>query len=128
MRLGLRTKFSANTKDLRLQDLALNLDDSKLTGTASILNFAQPAYRFDLAVDQVTLDRYLPPESAAAEQKPAPAPGAAPVVIPIDTLRALDADGRIRVGRLQAFGLKSSDVLVKLFAKDGLMKMDPTQA
>ncbi len=128
-RLGLRTKFSASTKDLRLQDLALNVDETKLTGTASILNFAQPAYRFDLAVDRLTLDRYLPPESAAAaQQKPAPTPAAAPVVIPLDTLRALDADGRLRVGQLQAFGLKSSEVLIKLFAKDGLVKMDPTQA
>jgi AsmA protein len=128
-RVGMRTKFSANTKDVRLQDLALNLDETKLTGTASILNFAQPAYRFDLTVDQLMLDRYLPPESAApAGKKAAPTPAAAPVVIPLDTLRALDADGRLRVGQLQAFGLKSSDVLVKLFAKDGLVKMDPTQA
>jgi AsmA protein len=128
-RVGLRTKFSASAKNLRLQDLALGVDDTKLTGTASILNFAQPAYRFDLAVDRLTLDRYLPPETAAAPgQKPAPAPAAAPVVIPLDALRALDADGRLRVGQLQAFGLKSSEVLVKLFAKDGLVKMDPTQA
>lgn len=128
-RVGLRTKFSASARDLRLQGMVLNVDDSKLAGTASILNFAQPAYRFDLAVDRLALDRYLPPQTAATpEQKPAPAPAAAPVVIPLDTLRALDADGRVRIDQLQAFGLKSSKVLVKLFAKDGLIRLDPAQA
>ncbi len=61
--------FQATATAMQLSKLKLRLDDSTLTGTLGIKNFTKPAVDFNLALDNIDLDRYLPPrqpESAAA--------------------------------------------------------------
>lgn len=125
---ALKTQFALAGSDLRLDKFNATLDDSTLAGNASILDFAHPAYRFDLALDNFNLDRYLPPATTNSKPAPGAAAPAAPVVIPVETLRQLDLDGRFRIQRLQAFNIHSSGVLVRAYAKNGLVKIDPSEA
>jgi AsmA protein len=94
--------------------------------------------RFDLALDQIDLDRYLGPGEAgktaapatpagptAAGAKPAPAK---PVEIPLSTLRSLDINGKFRVGTLKAFNLRSSDARIQVNARNGLIGLGPNSA
>jgi AsmA protein len=127
---ALTTKFDASTKSLRLKDASAGLDDSKLKGSFEIVNFSQPSYKFDLTLDNFDLDRYMPP--AAPAKKPADK-GAnksqkTTAVIPLDVIRKLNAAGRFRIGKFKVFGVRSSDVLISIAAKDGLVKLDPTEA
>ena len=136
---ALKSQFTFGNDALSLKGFSAQLDDSTLSGTFALNNFAKPAYRFDLKLDRFDLDRYLAPTPAAptdsATTPPpttapaAPAtPGAAPVAIPIETLRALDAIGTFRIGQFKAFAIRSSQVVLNLKAKDGLMQFGPTQA
>ena len=94
--------------------------------------FPPPAYSFDVDIDKLDLTRYQKPKSAAA----APAPGAtppgaaAPVEAPIDlsALRALNANGSIRIGALTARRLKASNVRIDVKAHDGRVEIDPLAA
>jgi AsmA protein len=130
-RVALKTQFVASTTSAAVNDLALSLDDTRLTGTASIQNFAKPAYRAELALDQIEIDRYLPAPAAAPATKAAPAiapPGAAAALIPVETLRTLDAQARLRVGKLKAYGAQLTEATVQVKARDGLVQMGPNQA
>jgi AsmA protein len=108
--------------------LKLQLDDSTLTGTAAVRNFAAPALTFDLALDRIDLDRYLPPsqDTPVAATPAAAAPAA--LQLPLDTLRALDLDGRLTSGQLRVSGLSLADLRVTVHAKDGLIALAPLGA
>ena len=127
--LALKTRFAATSDSTELKDLALTLDDSHLTGALGIRHFAKPAYQFDLAVDQIDLDRYLPaPAPAPTGAKPGAAAPPTPVEIPLSALRALALQGKLRVQKLKAFNLHSTDAVVQVSADNGLIALGPNQA
>ncbi|MFQ5995312.1 MAG: AsmA family protein [Acidiferrobacterales bacterium] len=129
-KVGLKTNFNASEKQLSLSKLDTTLDQSRLTGSLSVRNFEKPAYVFDLALNQIDLDRYLPPPGPAPKTGATPgaaSPGAA-AELPLDTLRDLNAKGQIRINKLKAFGIRSSKVIAKVNAKNGLIILGPNQA
>ncbi|ADJ28930.1 AsmA family protein [Nitrosococcus watsonii] len=128
----LALKFSASPQDFNAKTLVAKLDDSTLKGTMAVHNFQQPAIRFDLALDAINLDRYLPPPSEKAPQAPPPtSPGGAAAGaagLPLDALRALNASGTFRIGKLTVSGVRSEGIRITLAAKDGLVKLHPLSA
>jgi AsmA protein len=129
-RLALKTKFSATTDSVEMKDLAINLDDSRLSGSLAVRHFTKPAYQFDLALDQIDLDSYLPPAppAAASGPKPGTAKPAQPVEVPLSALRALAVQGKFRILQLKAMNLHSSDALIQVTADNGLITLGPNQA
>jgi AsmA protein len=127
--LSLQTKLVVGTERLALNDLRFDVDDSHLTGLVEINNFQKPAYRIDLALDKIDLDKYLParPAPKSIGAKPA-APSAAPVTIPLAPLRALNLQGRLRVQELKAFGVRTSQLQVQANARQGLVELGPNSA
>jgi AsmA protein len=121
----------AATKDsVSLSDIQLKLDDSTVKGDVKVANFARPAIRFGLHLDQIDVDRYLPPPS---EQPTTPVPPTTAVaagaqMIPVETLRALDVDGELTIDRLKAAQLISTDIRMKLVAKGGVVRVHPASA
>jgi AsmA protein len=129
-KLALDTALTLSDNALALRALRLTLDDSTLTGAIEIVDLERSALRFDLALDKIDLDRYLgtaPPDKTAAKGA-TPKTAAAPVAIPISTLRTLDAQGKLRIGGMQAFGIRSSDIAIQLAAKNGLLAFGPNSA
>ncbi|QBQ56264.1 AsmA family protein [Nitrosococcus wardiae] len=129
----LALKFSASPQDFDAQGLVLKLDDSTLKGAMSVHNFQQPAIHFDLALDTINLDRYLPPSSEEASQpKPPVSPGAGAATgageLPLETLQALNASGTLKIGELIASGIHSEGIRITLEAKEGLVKLHPLYA
>lgn len=66
--LELSGQLAATSKAFALESLKLRLDDSSATGRLGIddLDAEVLPLRFELSVDQLDLDRYLPPDGAAA--------------------------------------------------------------
>jgi len=130
IKAALQSRLTASPDLLKLANLDLKLDDSRLTGSMEIQNFASPAVRFDLALDKIDLDRYLTAEKTAAGAKNAPAPAAQqpPVELPLATLRSLDVKGKFRIQEMKALGLHSKDAHIQLNAKNGLIAIGPNQA
>jgi AsmA protein len=112
---------------LTLDPLTIKFDDSTLSGNAAVNNFAKPTIQFDLAVDTINLDRYLPKqvdtEGGAQTTSVAPPP-AALALIPVQTLRDLNIEGVFKVQSLMVKGLTAEEVSVKLVAKNGILKSE----
>lgn len=124
---SLSLRLEAGTDEARIADLDARLDDTRLQGSASVRSFEQPAVAFDLSIDALDLDRYLPPGEEVPPAAAAAAPAAA-LELPMETLRALDAQGNLSVARLKATGLSLSEVKAQLRAKDGVLRLAPMTA
>jgi AsmA protein len=125
----LSTALSGRLDRVSLNPLRVKLDETTLTGTVEATSGAGPAIRFDLGVDAIDADRYLPPHPA--EGKATPTPGTAAAgggQIAIEPLRALEADGTLRVGALRVAKLRLTDVQVTVKAKGGLIQVHPLLA
>jgi len=81
-RFGLQTRLRLTGDRLDLSGLALDIDETRLTGTLALVG-TPPAYRFDLAADRLDLDRYLRPPAepgtGSVSRPDAPAPMSGPV-------------------------------------------------
>jgi len=121
-------KLAATTSSAKLTDIRIRLDDSAIDGSLSVANFARPAIRFDISLDAIDVDRYLPPQQEAAPVTPTTAAAAGAGMIPVETLRALDVEGKLYIGELKAAQLRSRDVTMQLKAKDGVVRVHPATA
>ncbi len=139
-RVALAMKLNGTAKNLDVKKLTLVLDDSNLTGNLKVNNLASvmPAIGFNLNVDAIDLDRYLPPpadepaSAKAGKTIPAKEPSVTtksgvqsePELLPVELLRQLDINGLFHVGRLTVKELLAEDVELKVKAKDGHIKVD----
>lgn len=130
----LALRFSGSPKDFDAKVLVVKLDDSTLKGSATVHHFQQPAIRYNLALNTINIDRYLPPPSEKAPAPPTPSasPGidmaASTDKLPLEALRALNASGVLKIGNLVVSGIHGRDIRITLAAKDGLVKLYPLSA
>ena len=123
---SLRADLEKQTADA---DIKAKIDESNLQAKLGLAKFSPPAYRFDVNVDQLNLDRYFPPEKAAAAGPSKPAPGGAQETpVDLSALKGLDANGRLQVGTLQARGLKLANVKAEMRAANGRAEISPHSA
>lgn len=115
------TKTSAEVNDIVLQ-----LDEATMKGELGLADLDSRALRFDLSVDRINADRYLPPPAteAAGEggQKEPPAE------IPVDALRKLNARGQLRVDEAIFAGVRFSKLRLGVNARDGRVRFHPSEA
>jgi AsmA protein len=119
--LSASTDFSYGPKALELTHLQVHLDDTQLQGSIKLLTAENDALRFDLAVDQIDLDRYRAPDVPAA-----PAPPAAQKSTKDD--KPLDASGTLTVKAAQVARLSLTNLRVTLAAKNQVMRLFPIEA
>ncbi len=119
-----RLVWDASTSHFAVSDLKLSLDDTHLTGKARVDTFDAPAIGFNLAVDSIDLDRYMPPKAegeAAAAQGEAAEPQ-------LEGLRKLNMNGKLSVASMKASGLSYSNVRLEVKARDGVVRLHPASA
>lgn len=128
-RLSADFNLKASPTSAELQNLSLKLDDSSLTGTVRLDRFAPLAVVFNLAIDTLDLDRYLPPKQqkpAAAKNvaSPAAAVAAGASLFPVATLKQLNVDGLLGLDKLKANNLTLQGLHLKLKAKNGVLSTE----
>lgn len=125
--MAFEAQVKGNTEEVTISRGKLDLDDSHLTFSVQAKEFSKPDVAFDLKLDDIDLDRYLPPPSekpaegmpkAKAPSEPSNKPDYSP-------LRQLVLDGSVRIGKLKAQGAKMQDLHLKVSAKDGRFRLDP---
>ena len=127
--LNLKSDFSGSANHVELKGLDLALDQSKLTGSAGVRNFAKPVIRFGLELDTIDADRYLPPPADKPDAVATPGAAVAGAAgLPLEPLRALDADGTLKIGQLKAYNVNSRNIVLRLTAKDGQLRLNPARA
>lgn len=124
---GLNVGIKADGQKLALQGLDVKLDDSHIQGNVGISQFSKPLYTFDLNIDKLDLNRYLPAAEAKAAETKAAEKTANSAEQPIDlsALKALNAQGNIRIGWLKYGKTEAKNLNIGLKAQDGLASLDP---
>lgn len=127
-RASLTTDIEASGNSAAFENLVLVLDESTVKGRLAVADLERQALRFDLAMDAIDIDRYLPPadETAAAE-----AGAETPlnqIEIPAELVRGLDIEGKLSIGRLKAFNFNSTDVRIGVNAQDDKLRVHPAEA
>ena len=127
--VALKTAVRGSPQQVSLTDGVLNLDQSTLKFSLKAKDFMKPDVAFDLDLDEIDVDRYLPPkkETVPAEKEKTPKEEAPATKKKTDygPLRKLVLDGAIRVGKLKAQGLRMADLTLKVTGQDGQIKLDP---
>ena len=74
--IAVKLALKGNPQDIAVSDGKLKLDDSQATFSARAQEFDKPKLNFDLDLDRIDLDRYLPPptQGMAGLAFPAAAP------------------------------------------------------
>ncbi len=88
-------------------NLAGKSGDSNIKARLGVVGFAPPAINFDIDIDQLDMDRYMPPSTAknsAGGKKQPEQP------FDLSGLKHLRANGTLRIGSLKASGVRASNV------------------
>jgi AsmA protein len=121
--LALDFTLQANTNQINLNPLRLVVDDTTLKGSLQLNNFIEPVIQFDLAVDKIDLDRYLPPKTNPKKIiSPATTAVAALSSLPVELLRKLNATGKIAIEQLKMSHLTLQGFTLKVDAKAGVIQ------
>jgi AsmA protein len=99
------------------------LDQSSFDAKLGLAKFSPPAYTFDVNIDQIDVDRYTK-KSAVAQTSPA----APERPIDLSALKALDANGSLKIGSLKAANLRASNVRLEMHAGAGKVDVNPLAA
>jgi AsmA protein len=116
----LLTKTSAE-----VGDIVMKLDDTTMRGMLGVADFAAKALRFDLNVDRIDADRYLPPPPEKPAAKDAKEP---PTEIPVEMLRKLNARGQLSVGEAIFAGIKFTKLRLGVNSREGKARFYPSEA
>ena len=123
--LSASSDFSYDANAFKLEQLQAQLDDTHVKGNLALVG-AEHAIKFDFAVDQINVDRYLnpdkaPPPPTAMTAKPAEAPKA-------ETTKLPEMDGTLSVGSLHFSPLDFANVRLTLASKDNVVHLFPSLA
>ncbi|MDE0005093.1 MAG: AsmA family protein [Rhodospirillaceae bacterium] len=103
--------------------LQMRLDDSNVTGRLEVTEFADPHFVFELDVDRINLDRYLPPTSEAPT-----APDEQDQGFDTAALADLNLAGRISTAELQISGLDLTGFSTGIELAEGIGRIEPLVA
>jgi AsmA protein len=136
-RAGGEMSFRYANGGVKLDPLQLTLDESTLNGYVHLVDPQGPVVRTALTLDQIDLDRYMPPAAEADDtaktdaEKPAAKADSATAgaaADPFAALRPLDFIGEFSVGSLKVNNLRMQNVKTKIVSKQGVLKIDPMAA
>ena len=99
---------------------ATKLDDSNINGKAGLVKFTPPSYTFDVNIDQLDADRYLPKSDPKQKQPEQP--------LDLSALKGLNANGSLKIGSLKISNVKATNVRLEIKAAGGKVDVSPIAA
>lgn len=105
-------------------DVSGRVQQSKFTATVALTDFDDPAIRFDVDLDKLDVDQYLPKQAQESKQQ-ATAPEEP---FDLSALNKLNVEGGLRIGAFKVMNLKLAQVRLDMKARKGLVTVDPLSA
>ncbi|NQW00428.1 MAG: AsmA family protein [Rhodospirillales bacterium] len=135
-KMSFSTELNLTPAEVKLQNIDLKFDSSRLTGATTIALRARPGLGLNLTLDQINADAYLPVETAASKPGSSGQNGQSATVIPqgsepdknpeqvnpfqgLALLASFDANALLTVKRLVLRGEPLTDVVVDATLYDG---------
>ncbi len=109
-------------------DLTTRFDESNIKAKVGMTDFAAPFTRFDVAIDKLNVDRYLPPtKKRAVTAEPASAPQAEQT-IDFSPIKKLNLAGSLRIDELIASNVKAQNLRMDVKARGARLEVNPLSA
>lgn len=103
------------------------LDEGGFDAKLGLRGFLPATYDFDIAIDKLDADRYLP-KPAQKDPKPHAGTNNADTAIDLSALQNLRANGSLRIGSLKVKNIRTANVRIDLRAADGKLHLQPLRA
>jgi AsmA protein len=101
--------------------LATHFDESAVALKFAVHKFAPLALGFDLDIDKLNVDKYLPPAKPDAKK-------AGDGKLDFSALKGLNLNGTVKIGSLQVANIKASNIKLAIKAADGRVDVAPLAA
>ncbi len=125
--IALSLKLTGQPDRVSISDGTLTLDDSKMVFEAQGHSWEKPDLQLSANLDNIDLDRYLPP--AADKKNSGDADTGVPAKKSSETdytpLRKLVLDAEIKAGRIKAKNLNLRNITLKATARNGIIRIEP---
>lgn len=131
LRLPLAGELRAElAKETAKGALSTRFDESAIALKFDVARFSPLDLGFDLDIDRLNVDKYLPPEKPATGKAAAAGTGggAGPAKeekIDLSALKALNAHGALRIGQFQAKNLKMAGIKARIALAGGKLDVAP---
>ncbi len=123
--LAIEAQAEIHESYVSLTDITIKLDDTTFTGGLTVPFDMTERQLLDLRADSIDLNRYMAPP---AEGGSGEAGESAPVEIPADLIKPLNARGGLKIGSVLLGGLKLEQVDLNLQTSNGRMRLHPMTA
>ena len=127
-RVTLHANLKGSPDYLSVPDGRFGMDETHVKFSCRAEEFSGPNVTFDMDVDRMDVDRYLPPDNRGDTGRESAGAGS-PVHQGIKTdyspLRRLVLDGALRVGKLRVSDVWMQDVDCRVTGKNGLFRVEP---
>ncbi|MCB2166143.1 MAG: AsmA family protein [Deltaproteobacteria bacterium] len=128
-KVSLKAQVKGDTTRVSLDSGTLVLDDTKTDVTLEAKAFDRPDLKFDVRMDAIDLDRYLPGTGKAPTDQTA-SPGTTKTAgkstgPDYEPLRRMILDGQIAVGQLKAGKANMQNVRFQIAGRDGRFRIAP---
>jgi AsmA protein len=120
-RASAKANLLYNSSQIGLRDMQLTLDDSTLTGRLALEG---ERVTWDLSVDDINVDRYLPPSQES--DAPAEEGSLDEVDLPLEVMKTVDARGELKFGKAKFSGLTLTNAAFALTAANGAARLTPS--
>ncbi|MBW2180402.1 MAG: AsmA family protein [Deltaproteobacteria bacterium] len=126
-KVGLSFHVNGDKTNVSISDGLMLIDDSNLTFTASAGEFSKPKIAFDVNLDGIDLDRYMPEKEKikpkGEKEKKAKPQAAKKKKTDYAPLRKLELDGKVKIGNLKVSNVKIQNINVKISGRNGIFKI-----
>ena len=108
------------------EDIQLQLDDSTVTGNLTVRDFSSPEYNFNIAINAIDINRYLPLTADIDGVTPAPSEGL--IELPTEAMHDLAVNGKITVDDLRLAGMELTTASTLLAIGNGVGSVESARA
>jgi len=120
--VAINADFAGSLDGALVRNLVVNLDQTALTGSASVVNFEKPKLKFDLNLTDLNLDLYLPEDTEEEEEEVS---GGEALAVPMALFKDIDANGTFKASKLISGGVALSDIDVVVKSTPGNVSITP---
>jgi AsmA protein len=106
-------------------DLETTLDGSRVRLKVAATKLEPLALDFDVDIDRLNADLYMPKQAAAGDR---PAGNPDDAAVDLSMLRGINASGKVHIGELKVSGVNLTDVRLQVKAADGRLDLSPYSA
>ena len=125
---SLGVHFNAKTQAVSVKQLKVTLDDTLLSGNASVSQFDAPNIRYDLALTKIDLNRYLPPKKEVVEPESTTPVAETDIPLPTELLRKLTINGTFKAGAVTFDKLLPKNIVLTVKGSKGKINANPIRA